>query len=86
MSLLITDDCIACDACTEECPYGAIQNDEPIYSIDPESCTECIYTEPACICSCPVDCIVPDKENAESLAELKLKHSRLNNLNYTDIA
>jgi ferredoxin len=82
MALLVTEDCIACDACVEECPHGAIEEGEPIYKIDVEFCTECIgiYSEPACVCVCPIDCIVPDKENIESLEELKLKQQRLDNM------
>ena len=79
MALLITEDCIACDACLGECPHTAIEEGNIIYKIEVESCTECIgiYSEPACICACPIDCIVPDKDNAESVEELKLKRSRL---------
>jgi ferredoxin len=61
--------------------YDAIEEDDPIYIIEPELCTECIgvYSEPACICVCPVDCIISDKDNMENVAELKLKRARLEN-------
>lgn len=36
MPLLIVDECIACDACREECPMDAIEEGDPIYIIDPE--------------------------------------------------
>ncbi len=79
MSLLITDECIACDACRDECPNCAIEEADPIYIIDPDICTECVghYDEPACISVCPVDCIVPDKDNIESMEELRLKFVQL---------
>ena len=31
-----------------------------------------------CISVCPVDCIVPDKDNVESIAELQFKAKNLN--------
>ena len=82
MSLLIKDDCIACDACIEECPNEAIEDGDTIYTIDTELCTECIgvYSEPSCVTVCPVDCIVPDRDNIETLEELKIKYKKLNAL------
>ncbi len=79
MSLLINDECIACDACRDDCPTDAIDEGDPIYIIDPDLCTECVsvYDEPACIAVCPIDCIVPDKDNVESIAELKFKHEQI---------
>ncbi len=79
MSLMINDECIACDACREECPNEAIGEDEPIYIIDPDRCTECIgyYDEPNCISVCPVDAIVSDPDNIENIDELKYKFSKL---------
>ncbi|AJD05726.1 YfhL family 4Fe-4S dicluster ferredoxin [Campylobacter lari] len=76
MSLLITRECISCDACREECPDEAIYDNDPIYIIDPDLCTECVneFSEPACIVACPVDCIIPDPDNVESIDELRLKH------------
>ena len=79
MSLLITDECIACDACRDECPNDAIEEADPIYIIDPDRCTECVghYDEPACISVCPVDCITPDPDNIESAEELNFKFKQL---------
>lgn len=80
MSLMITNECIACDACRDECPNYAIEEADPIYIIDPDSCTECVghFDEPQCIAVCPVECIEPDPDNIESVEELKLKFEQLN--------
>ncbi len=79
MALMIKDDCIACDACREECPTEAIEENDPIYIIDPDRCTECVgfYDEPQCIAVCPVDCIVLDPDNIETAEELKFKYEQL---------
>ena len=57
MALLITEDCIACNACEAECPNTAIYNAGEPYQCDgeekealsedftyivPEKCTECV--------------------------------------------
>ena len=78
MSLLITDECIACDACRDECPTYAIEEADPIYIIEADICTECVgyYDEPSCIAVCPVECIKPDPNNVENLEELKLKYKQ----------
>jgi len=75
MALKITDECIACDACREECPTEAIEENDPIYLIDSDRCTECVgfFDEPQCISVCPVDCIITDPDNIESVEELKYK-------------
>jgi ferredoxin len=79
MSLIINEECIACDACIDECPNEAIDGGDPIYVIDPDRCTECIghYDEPACIAVCPVDCIERDEENRESYEELIFKYEQM---------
>ena len=79
MSLIITDECIACDACREECPNEAIEEGDPIYIIESDRCTECVgsYDEPQCVEVCPVDCIVLDKNNQETMQELQIKFEHL---------
>ena len=79
MSLMITDECIACDACREECPNIAIEEGDPIYIIDSDLCTECVgsFDEPQCIEVCPVDCIVLDPDNQETMEELQFKFNQL---------
>ena len=41
MAYKISNDCIACGTCIDECPLGAIHEGEEHYSIDPEVCAEC---------------------------------------------
>ncbi len=79
MSLLITDECIACDACRDECPNTAIEEGDPVYIIDSDLCTECFgsFEEPQCIEVCPVDCIIIDPDNQETAQELKFKFEQM---------
>lgn len=79
MSLMITDECIACDACRDECPSGAIEEADPIYIIEPDMCTECVGydDEPFCVSVCPVDSIMGDPDNIETTEELRFKYEHL---------
>jgi len=54
MAYKITDECISCGRCAEECPVDAISEGKGIYVIDPDKCTEC----GACVEVCPVGAIV----------------------------
>lgn len=67
MATMITEECINCGACEPECPNEAISEGEDIYVIDPLKCTECVghFDEEQCAAVCPVDCCVPDPNNAE---------------------
>lgn len=56
MAYKITDDCIACGACAEDCPVGAISEGDGKYVIDPDACIDC----GACAESCPVAAPVAD--------------------------
>lgn len=59
MAMTITDECINCSACVDECPRGAIFEAEPHFVIEAEKCTECEEEgESKCVPVCPVDCIV----------------------------
>ncbi len=69
MAVRITDLCISCDACLDECPTSSIvdADDNPtgedIYYVNPATCTECIgdNPSPACQAACPTEeCIVWD--------------------------
>ena len=58
--MVITDDCISCDVCMDECPVEAISEGEEKYIIDQLSCNCCVgvHDEPVCVALCPVDAIV----------------------------
>lgn len=56
MAYKITDKCISCGACEQECPTGAISQGDDIYVIDPEKCIEC----GTCRAVCPVG--APEQE------------------------
>ena len=65
MAVIITDTCISCDACLDECPTESIvDNDEnptgeDIYFVNGDTCNECGDGEPACAEACPTEgCIV----------------------------
>lgn len=79
MALKITDQCINCDVCEPVCPNAAISMGEEIYVIDPDRCTECVghFDKPQCQEVCPVDCIPPDPDHAESRETLLEKFRRL---------
>ncbi len=77
MSLIINDDCTACDACVPVCPNEAISAGDVIYVIDEDRCTECVGADdtPQCQLVCPADCIVQGKEETQD--ELEAKYKRL---------
>ncbi|MGI6361936.1 MAG: DUF362 domain-containing protein [Bacillota bacterium] len=52
MAYVITDECLACGACEDECPVGAIKEGDIYYITD--ECSEC----GACVDTCPVNAIV----------------------------
>lgn len=53
VAYVITEECVACGTCAEECPAEAIEEGEP-YVINDEKCTEC----GSCFEVCPVEAIV----------------------------
>lgn len=53
MAHFITDKCIACGTCKDECPVGAISEGD-IYVIDANSCIDC----GACAAACPSEAII----------------------------
>lgn len=75
MAVLITDSCINCDACIDECPATAIvsadesplANGEYTY-VKPEKCIECVDAAvPKCADVCPTEgCIVWDMPYTEA--------------------
>lgn len=52
--IVITDECIECGTCVEECPEGAISEGDGKYVIDQELCIECL----SCLEECPSEAIV----------------------------
>ena len=79
MALLITKDCISCDACVPECPNEAIRKKAEVYEINSDHCTECVghYREAQCMKVCPAKCIVKHPKMRETREELKSKFTRL---------
>jgi ferredoxin len=55
MAYVITDECIACGSCEDECPVEAISEGDDKYVIDAKLCNDC----GACAEQCPVEAIVP---------------------------
>jgi len=51
MAYKISDEGIACGACAEACPVGAITEGDGKYEINADECIEC----GACAEACPVD-------------------------------
>ena len=68
MATMITDDCIACGACEDECPNQAISLGDEIFVIDPDRCCECVGLHDTQMCheACPIDCCEPDPDRRES--------------------
>lgn len=67
MAVKITDSCIACGSCIDECPVSAIVDDtnnpegEDRYYVYSNKCVECVgyNDQPTCASVCPTDgCIV----------------------------
>lgn len=51
MAYKITDACISCGVCKDECPTDAISEGDGIYVIDADACIDC----GACAGVCPTD-------------------------------
>ncbi|WP_199609152.1 YfhL family 4Fe-4S dicluster ferredoxin [Flocculibacter collagenilyticus] len=79
MALKILDSCINCDMCDPECPNEAISMGQKIYEIEPDKCTECVghYDNPTCVSVCPINCIIVDPDNIETVDQLAEKFVKL---------
>ena len=56
MAYRISDDCISCGACEEDCPVVCISEGDGLYVIDADCCIEC----GACASVCPVGAPNPE--------------------------
>ena len=54
MAYKITEDCVSCGTCADECPVEAISEGDDKYVIDAEKCTDC----GSCAEVCPTEAIV----------------------------
>ena len=57
MAYKITEDCVSCGTCADECPVEAISEGYDKYAIDAEKCTDC----GSCAEVCPTEAIVEGK-------------------------
>lgn len=73
MSVKITDICIACGSCIDECPVTAILDDDDnpnqdgCYFVQSDKCVECVgyNDEPACATACPTQGCIVWSDNAK---------------------
>jgi ferredoxin len=56
MAYKITDACVKCGACADNCPVDAISEGDTQYVIDADVCASC----GACADNCPVEAIVEE--------------------------
>ena len=56
MAYKISEDCVACGTCINECPQGAISEGD-IYKIDPSLCVDC----GTCADVCPMGAYIRDQ-------------------------
>ena len=68
MATTITEDCISCGACEDECPNAAISVGPEVFEIDPALCSECVgfSNEQMCAAACPPDVCISDPDRVET--------------------
>lgn len=79
MAVMITNECINCEACASECPVAAILEEsnernpfDDRFYVKPEACVECIghADDPRCVEACPTEgAIVWDMPYTEEFNE-----------------
>jgi ferredoxin len=79
MAYKITDACILCAQCEQECPNKAITDGDTTAVIDPNKCTECVgfFPNPQCSTVCAVDAPAPDPAHKETKEQLMAKFKKL---------
>ncbi len=55
MAYKISDDCISCGVCAENCPVEAITEGDGKYVIDPDKCISCGLCKENCPVSAPAE-------------------------------
>ena len=55
MAYKISDECIMCGACADECPCSAISEGDGKYVIDADACVDCGSCAEACPVGAPVE-------------------------------
>ena len=56
MAHKITEDCICCGSCIDQCPESCISEGDPTYTIDKSKCTDCA----TCVEACPTGAIIKE--------------------------
>ncbi len=77
---IVLENCTGCSICELACPNSAIMsNDDGLYQIDPDLCTECVghFDEAQCNVVCPIELTcIPDPacvEDRDMLMARKIK-------------
>lgn len=45
---VISDECVSCGACADQCPVGAISMGADHMEVDPDRCAACGMCQPVC--------------------------------------
>lgn len=72
MAFVITDKCLSCGSCAEQCPAEAISEGELHFEINPEKCLSC----GACAAQCPAEAIAKVEEEeyvAEDVEDIEVE-------------